>query len=422
MNSSKWRFTRKALPLSMVVIGASGLLAGPAFASAPLNINTVAGDNVAGSTGNGGPAVKAELNTPSGVAYGLGSLYIADSANNEVRKVVNPTTINTDTISVVAGTGSSGFSGDGGAATSAKLSAPTGVAVDSTGDIFIADTGNSRVREVVASTGKIKTVAGSGKCSSSLGNGGAATSASLCLPTGVALNSAGTSLYVADSGHAEVRVVNLNTGIISAYAGNGSIGYSGDGGAATSAKLGVPSGIAVDGLGNLYIADSLDTVVREVNTAGKISTFAGMAFKFGFAGDGGAATSAKLNAPTGVGVDSLNDVFISDTLNNRVREVTGGVITTAAGNGTRGFSGDKGPGPSAELNTPTGAAAIDGTTVFFSDTGNQVVRGLFTGPAPVLPQTDWAVLLPFGMIALIGGFFIVQRRRHSHKVAAATTA
>ena len=227
MNSS-WRFTRKALPLSMVVIGATGLLAGPAFASTPLNINTVAGNNIAGSTGNGGPAVKAELHTPSGVAYAAGSLYIADSSNNEVRKVVNPTTINTDTISVVAGTGASGFSGDGGPATSAQLDAPTGVAVDSSGDIFIADSGNSRVREVVASTGKIKTVAGTGKCSSTLGNGGAATSASLCLPTGVALDSSG-NLYIADSGHAEVRVVNLSTGIINDYAGTGSIGYSGDG-------------------------------------------------------------------------------------------------------------------------------------------------------------------------------------------------
>ncbi len=177
-------------------------------------------------------------------------------------------------------------------------------------------------------------------------------------------------------------------------------------------------------MNNLYIADSLDTVVREVtHSTGKISTFAGMALKFGFSGDGGAATSAKLDAPTGVGVDSMGDVFISDTLNNRIREVTGGIITTAAGNGTRGFSGDKGPATSAELNTPTGAAAMDGTTVFFSDTGNQVIRGLFSGPPPVLPQTDWAILLPFGMIALLGGFlFLVQRRRRSHKVATATTA
>ncbi len=410
------RFKRNALLLSLVV-GGSGFLAAPAFAANTLTITTVAGSGSAGAAGNGGPAVKAQLDVPTGVAYDTGNnlLYIADSANNEVRKVVNPLTINTDTISILAGTGKGGFSGDNGPATSAQLSAPTGMAVDSSGNVYIADTGNNRVREVVKATGVIKTIAGGDKSSSGFGNGGQATSASLLAPTGVAYHSG--SLYIADSGHAEVRVVNLSTGVINDYAGNGTIGYSGDGAAATKAQLGVPTGVAADANGNLYIADTLDTVAREVTAStGKISTFAGQAFKFGYSGDGGAATSAKLNAPSGVGVDSLGDVFISDTANSRIREVTNGHISTAAGNGTRGFSGDGGNATSAELNIPTGAVAFDGTTVFFSDTGNQRVRGLFTGPPPVLAQIDWAIILPLGALGLFGGsFIIVQWRRRNRR-------
>jgi hypothetical protein len=386
------------------------LFAAPAFATPGQSITTIAGNGTAGSTGDGGPAVNAELKTPTGVAADLtGNLYIADTSNNKVRKVVNPTTIKVDTISTFAGTGSSGFSGDGGPATSAKLSSPSGLAVDSHGDVFIADSGNNRVREVLP-TGIIRTFAGSGACGdhTSLGNGLPAVQASLCSPTGVAVS--GTNVYISDSGHFEVRVVNA-AGVISAFAGTASYGYSGDGGPATSAKLGVPTGLAVDAAHDVYIADSANTVVRKVNSAGTISTFAGTG-KFGFSGDGGPATNAKLSAPTGLAVDQTGDVFIADTLNNRLREVNGsGIITTIAGTGQYGFSGDGGPATSAKLAIPTGTVAWTGTALFFSDTGNQRVRGVFNGPPPVLPETSLVILLPLGALALGGGAFLVLRRR-----------
>ena len=293
------------------------------------------------------------------------------------------------------------------------------VAIDSQGNLYIADTGNNVIREVLASNGNIQTVAGNGNCGK-LANGGTATSTDLCLPTGVAVS--GNNLYISDTGHFEVRAVNLSTHVITDYAGNGKPGYSGDGGAATSAQLGTAAGLAVDASGNLYIADTLDTVVREVTKSnGKISTFAGNG-KFGYNGDGVAPTKAELDGPTGVGVDQMGDVYISDTLNNRVREVSAGKISTFAGTGTRGYTGDGGPANAAEINTPTGDVAVNGTTVFFSDTGNERLRGVFAGPPPVLPETQWLIALPLGTIALAGGaFFLVgyRRRRNNPQPAAA---
>ena len=429
MNRSR-RLLRTALTIPLVVGGAGALAAAPFMtqlaSAAPTCgttqecIGTIAGNGTRGYTGDTGPAVSAELNLPSGITEQVSTqtIYFSDSGNNVVRKIVNPTMIKTDIITTYVGNGTSGYKGDGGPASKAELDAPTGVAIDSQGNLYIADTGNNVVREVVASTGTIKTVAGTGSCSR-LANGGSATSTTLCLPTGVAVS--GGNLYISDTGHFEVRVVKLSTGIINDYAGNGTPGYSGDNGSPTKAELGTAAGLAVDASGNLYIADTLDTVVREVNFADtKITTFAGDG-KFGYSGDGGTATKAELNGPTGVGVDQMGNVYISDTLNNRVREVTGGKINTLAGNGTRGFSGDGGPANAAEINTPTGNVAVDASAVYFADTGNERLRGVFTGPPPVLPETQWLILLPLGTILLAGGaFFLVgYRRRHSTQTAAA---
>jgi trimeric autotransporter adhesin len=404
---SPTRVLTSAVTLCAVLTGGGIALAGPALA-ATQSITTIAGNGTRGSTGDGGVAVKAELNLPSGVAEDLtGSLYIADPGNNKVRKVVDPTVINSDIISTFAGTGGAGFAGDKGLASAAKLNSPTGVAVDSSGDVFIADTGNNRIREVNPS-GVINTVAGNGTCSKTLGNGGAGTSASLCAPSGVAVS--GGKLYIADPLHFEVRVVNLSTGVITDFAGNGTAGYSGDGGSATSATLGLPVGVAVDSTGHVYIADAGDTVVREVSS-GTITTFAGNG-KFGYAGDGSAANKAELSAPTGVGTDQLGNVYISDTGNDRIRVVnSAGIINTLAGNGKFGFSGDGGAATSAELGVPAGSIAADGTAVYFSDTGNERVRGVFNGSPPVLPETYWVYLLPIGAVAIFAAFVIIRRRR-----------
>jgi hypothetical protein len=393
------------------VLLSSGAVITPAFAATPHTITTIAGNGFRGSVGDGGVAVKAQLNNPAGVAEALtGTLFISDSGNNKVRKVVRPLSIGEDVISTLAGNGRRGFAGDGGLATAAELNAPSGIAVDARGDVFIADTGNNRVREVLAN-GHIRTVAGTGACGSTvpLRNGGPATKASLCQPGGVAF--IGTNLYISDTGHSEVRLINA-VGVISAFAGNGIRGYSGDGGLAVTARLGLPMGLAVNAAHDVFIADSADAVVREVLPTGRIRTFAGIG-RAGFAGDGGLATRARLNAPTGVASSPSGTVFISDTLNNRLRQVDGrGVISTFAGNGQLGFSGDGGPATLARLAHPIGTVAADATTVYFADTGNQRVRGVFNGPPPVLPESHWAILFPLGALAVLGvGLLLMRRRR-----------
>jgi sugar lactone lactonase YvrE len=246
------------------------------------------------------------------VIDGSGNLYIADSGNNVIRKVNTSGTITT-----IAGNNSKGYSGDSGPAINASLYAPSGAAVDSAGNLYIADAGNNRVREVAATTGIITTIAGTGTAGYG-GDNGAAVSATLNKPSAVVEGATG-NLYVLDSGNNVVRLV--SSGTITTIAGNGTAGYSGDNGAATSATLHTPYGLNIDGSGNLYIADSGNNVVRIVSTAGIISTIAGNGTA-GYSGDNGAAISATLNNPQGVTIDSQGDIYISDESNNRVREVT----------------------------------------------------------------------------------------------------
>ena len=327
----------------------SGIGTGPQVAFGPGIISTVAGDGViGGSLDDGGPAISAGLFNPNGVAVdGSGNLYIADIGEARIRKVNAATGI----ITTLAGNGRSCtvedaygdcYSGDGGPATSAELSdnGPSGVAVDGAGNIFIADTSNQRIRKVSAATGIITTVAGNGYSNPSDGVGGytgdglLATSAELNNPQGVAVDGSG-NLYIADTYNGCIRMVSAATGIITTVAGKGTVGDSGDGGPATSAELFAPASVALDGPGNLYIVDEEANRVRKVSAAtGIITTVAGNGtLGDWFSGDGGPATSAELANPYGVALDGSGNLYIADQYNSRIRKVNAatGIITTVAG-------------------------------------------------------------------------------------------
>jgi uncharacterized protein YjiK len=304
-------------------------------------IVTVAGNGVLGYSGDGGPAVDSQLKNPYGVAVDTsGNLFIADTNNLRIRKVDTAGIMTT-----VAGNGAGGFSGDEGPAMSARISAPYGVAVDSTGNLYIADVFNNRIRKVDTS-GIITTVAGTSAWGYS-GDGGQAVDAQLTYPQGVTVDISG-NIYIADTTNSRIRKVNTS-GIITTVAGNGTLGYSGDGGLAVNAQLIYPFNVAVDTFGNLYIADTYNHCVRKVDTSGIITTVAGNGI-WGYSGDGGQAVSAQLKNPKGVAVDTFGNLYISDTDNYCIRMVdTSGIITTVAGNGTYGYSGDGGSAVNAQI-------------------------------------------------------------------------
>ncbi len=341
-------------------------------------IITFAGTGLYGYEGDNGPASRAELEWPADVAVdSAGNLFIADITGDVVREVVRAT----GNIITVAGNGNEGDGGDNGPATTAELDFPASVAVDSAGDLFIAESNifnypgtNNVIREVVKATGKIITVAGNGTAGYS-GDNGPANSAELNNPDGVAVDSVG-DLFIADGDNSVVREVVKATGDIITVAGNGTAGYTGDYGPATSAELNYPAAVAVDSVGDLFIADGNNHVVREVVKAtGDIITVAGNGTD-GYSGDTGPATAAELNSPSGVAVDSVGDLFIADGNNHVVREVvkaTGDIITVA-GNGTDGYSGDTGPATAAELNSPSGVAVNSTGNLFISDSNTSVVR------------------------------------------------
>ncbi len=328
-------------------------------------IYTVAGNGVGGYNGDNGPATSAQLYHPVGVAVDSGgNLYIADYNNSRIRKVSN------GVITTVAGNGTLGYSGDNGPAASAQLSSPQGVAVDSAGNLYIADVGNNRIRNVA--NGVITTVAGTGPTypgGGFSGDGGPATSAQLYGPVGVAVDSAG-NLYIADLYNNRIR--NVANGVITTVAGSATLDYSGDNGPATSAGLSGPQGVAVDSAGNLYIADYNDSRIRKVAN-GVITTVAGNG-KPGYGGDNGSATSAGLYFPNGVAVDTAGNLYIADSNTQRIRKVANGVITTVAGNGTVGYSGDNGPATSAQLYYPMGVAVDSAGNIYIADDYNSRIR------------------------------------------------
>ena len=364
-------------------------------------IQTVGGNFAAGAgySGDGGPATSAQLSDPFGVFVDAqGDIFIADSDNNVIREV----TASNGNIQTVAGggtgcTGQTDTLGDGCPATSAELSEPEGVFVDSSGNIFIADTLDSLIREVTSSNANIHTVAGtyyksaSGSKCQFTGDGGAATSAYLCLPASIFVDGSG-DIYIADTANYAIREV--VSGTINTVAGTlGTPGYSGNGGPATSALLLYPGGVTVDGAGDIFIADTDNHVVRGV-TGGNIEAFAGNN-TLAYSGDGGPATSAALNAPQGVFIDGSGDIFIADSANSVIREVvaSSGDIQTVAGNGVAcvvpapGGCGDGGTATSAQLNYPTGVFVDGSGNIYIADTGflteNSVIRVVNTGTSAI---------------------------------------
>jgi hypothetical protein len=369
-------------------------------------IATVAGTGSPYGAGNAGyngdnlPATSAELNSPAGVAVdAAGDLFIADTANNRIREVL----ATTHQIITVAGTGAAGFSGDGGLATSAELNRPESVTVDAAGDLFIADTANNRIREVLATTQKISTIAGNGIQGYS-GDNGLATSAELNGPSSMAVD-AGGDLFIADFGNDRIREELASTHQIITVAGNGTIGFSGDNGPATSAEFADAFGVAVDAAGDLFIADSYNGRIREVlKSTGQIITIAGTGagYHVSGSGDNGPATSAPIYFPEGVALDAAGDLFIAETREAQIREVSAntGLITTVAGNGSYGYSGDNGPATSAQMDSPQSVALDAAGDLFIADPSENVIRevpgglALTVNPAPLTvtanPQTKIA--------------------------------
>jgi len=332
-------------------------------------ITTVAGGGT-NYPGDGGPATNAGLSYLQGVAVDAsGNLFIADTGRSLIRKVDTNGLITT-----VAGGGTNSAVNYNGPATNATLSGPSSVAVDASGNLFIADTGHNLIRKA-DSNGIIATVAGGGT-NSAVNYNGPAANASLDSPFGVAVDASG-NLFISDTWHYVIRKVDTN-GLISTVAGNGAQGYSGDHGPATNASLFRPSGVALDTLGNLFIADTVNNVIRKVDTNGIITTVAGNYNTGGsYGGDGGQATNASLDLPYDAAPDTLGNLFIADTVNNVIRKVdTNGIITTVAGNYNTGgsYGGDGGQATNASLYFPFGAAVDASGNLFIADTDNQRIR------------------------------------------------
>ncbi len=338
------------------------------------DIVTVAGNSTTtsgGYSGDEGLAISATLKAPAGIAIdSSGNIYVADTNNNRIRKV----TVSNGIISTIVGTGYTSFSGDNGAATAATVFYPFGVSTDTTDNIYIADYGHYNIRKVTS--GIITTFAGSNTAGFA-GDGGYATSAQLDRPHKVAFDSSG-NVYIADYGNNRVRKVDIVSNIISTFAGSTtSTAFSGDGGPATSAIFYYIYGIALDSSDNLYIADAGNNRIRMVTSStGIVSTICGLS-TYGWFGDGGLAINAILNFPMGVTVDTEDNIYISDSGNNAIRKITAsdGVIQTIAGSSTNsGFSGDNGPATAAKLSYPYSTTTDDLNNVYIADTYNNRIR------------------------------------------------
>jgi sugar lactone lactonase YvrE len=372
------------------------------------NITTIAGTGQQGYSGDGGLAINAQLSNPYGVVVdGSGNIYIADISNTRIRKV--------DTLGIittVAGKGVVGYSGDNGPATNAELKYPQSIAVDHIGNLYIADSENNRIRKV-DTNGIITTVAGTGEYGYT-GDNGPASNAKIGHVYRISVDGSG-NLYIADSYHT-IRKVDTN-GIITTIAGNGQQGYSGDGGLAINAQLSNPYGAVLDGSGNIYIADLSNSRIRKVDTYGIITTVAGTGVD-GYSGDGGAATSGQINKPRSITIDKSGNIYIADVDNNRIRKIdTNGIITTVVGNGQSGYSGDGDIATNASLSTHTGIAFDAAGNLYIADTKNQRIRKV------AFPQSDNANLTSLTLSAgTLSPAFSTETYNYSVTVANAVSS
>ncbi|MBB5118226.1 NHL repeat-containing protein [Streptomyces eurocidicus] len=339
-------------------------------------IATVAGNGVAGFISDGGPGALTRVYNPTDVTVDKnGNLYIADQANHRIRKVTPNGNITT-----IAGDGTAGYISDGGPAVATRLYNPSSVAVDDAGNLYIADTSNHRIRKVTPN-GIITTVAGNGTAGY-VSDGGPAIATPLNSPYGVAVDRSG-NLYIADYGNHRIRKVTPN-GNITTIAGNGTAGYVSDGGPAIATRLYYPIGLTVDAAGNLYIADRHNHRIRKVTPNGIITTVAGNGTA-GYVSDGGPALGTRLHYPWGVALDEAGNLYIGDGHNHRIRKVTSdGIITTIAGNGTAGYVDDGGPAAGTRLYYPYGIALDRAGNLYIADQSNQRIRGV-TGVAQMTP-------------------------------------
>ena len=302
---------------------------------------------------------------------------MAETANHAIRKVDT-----TGIITTIAGTGTQGFSGDNGPATAAALDSPQGLALDTADNLYLADTHNHRIRRLNLSTGIITTIAGTGTPGFS-GDNGPATTAQLNLPTALALDNA-NNLYLADTANHRIRRIDSTTGIITTIAGTGTQAFSGDNGPAINAAIDSPTGLAFDSANNLYLADTHNHRIRRIDaTTGIITTIAGTGTP-GFSGDTTAASSATLALPHGLTIDPAGNLYLADTANHRIRRIdaTTGLITTIAGDGTQAFDGDNAAAISASLNSPRATAISPSNLITLADTANQRIRQLTAAPSP----------------------------------------
>ncbi len=341
-------------------------------------VTTIAGTGSGSFSGDGGAATAAAVYNASGIAVAPdGTIYIADRGNNRIRKIST-----SGTISTVAGYGTgAGYGGDGGPATAADMRFPTNVALDAAGNIYFADAGNHCIRKVNTS-GIISTVAGNGSSGYS-GDGGPATAATMLHPWDVKVDAAG-NIYIADKDNHAIRKVNTS-GVISTIAGNGTSGFGGDGGPATAASLYYPTGLFIDRSNNVYIADYFNDRIRKINTSGIISTVAGNGTT-SYSGDGGPATAAGMYSPNSLTIDSVGNMYIADELNERVRKVSpSGIIITVAGDGSTGFLADGSPATSGGMDAPVGVCVDNSGNLLFCDFNNNRIRKV---SCPVLPTVS----------------------------------
>ncbi|MBS1525537.1 MAG: T9SS type A sorting domain-containing protein [Bacteroidetes bacterium] len=348
-------------------------------------ITTIAGHDTDGYCGDNGPATDACLNVCEYLCLdNAGNIYIADGLNSRVRKIDKTSGI----ITTIAGDGTNDYNGDNIPATSAHLYGPEGICTDSFGDVYIADGLNNRIRKITASTGIITTVAGSGPTAlfgGYFGDGGAATDAQLSGPVGVIADRYG-NIYFGDFSNNVVRRIDAVTGIITTFAGKqgppmyngGFVGYTGDHGPATNAVLSGPFDVFCDSVGNVFICDSYNNVIRKVSiTTGIITTVAGNGIA-GHMGDGGDATRAELNLPHGGFIDKQGNMFIAEWQDGVIRKVDArtNIISTVAGNDTMGFSGDGGPATDAKTNC-SDVCVDDYGSLYIADQYNNRIRMVY---------------------------------------------